>query len=132
MTESEGESVDVQLTDLLRMVEKLTENQEIHTKELEEQIASLGEQVDKRFDKFQHIVVGNGDERAVIVRLWDVEKKTDGRGEQYDRILERLDSLESFQETWRNRIIGIMIAFPVITALLVNVVAYVLGIAAAP
>jgi hypothetical protein len=132
MTEHNRERSAPEISELIRMVEKLIINQDRQKIELETKILSIGVIVDSRLDKLQKMVVGDGDEGAIVVRLREVERRMKDQSAALERLEEESRENREFQESWRNRIIGIMIAFPVITALLVIVVAYILGIAAAP
>jgi hypothetical protein len=123
---------DAGRNELFRLVKKLGDTQDAHKLELENKILSIGVLVDARYDKLQRLVVGDGDEEAIVIRLRDAERGIKEIRTTLDKL--EIESRENriFLEAWRNRAIGIMIAFPIITALLVIVLSRVLGLTLSP
>lgn len=132
MTAAKDTKIEVTLDEFNRMLSRLLEKQDKNKAEYIKRMDSMEHRLGARIDKLQHTVIGNGDERAIIVRLYDLERKMDDLCDEYKADSEKLDKLESFVSQWRNRVIGIFLAFPIITALLVYVLGHILGITLAP
>lgn len=129
--EAEGHH-DVTLKDLLRMVERLVKIADDNKYELLERIDKQEEQLTERIDKLHKHVLGNGDEKAIVVRLRDMERKIDALCEGQGRNTEAIKRQGDFQDAWRNRIIGMVLLLPVLTGVTVVLMAYLLGIVLAP
>lgn len=117
---------DVTLQDLLQMVKRLVEDQASTKKELIARVDLAERHLDGRIKRLEERVIGNGDERALLVRVRDNERVISNTNQQLSEIVKAVRSLQETQNAWRNRAIGIMIALPILTTLLVFILARIL------